>query len=152
VRPPAPLRQDLRAEDRGSDRHHLPAVQLDDDLLPWSPLPFRLVHDGPACATPGGDSTSDAPTMARNTDRLSDGTAVHAKPRGRRILGLRVAWRYNKPRLPSALHNARRSPKSDCSANSPNTILCVGADVTSMARNAPHARTACSGAMSTGRM
>src|SRR4051794_2333417 len=56
--------------------HHLPAVQLDDDLLPRSPLPFRLVHDGPACATPGGDSASDAPIMARSTDRLSDGTEV----------------------------------------------------------------------------
>jgi hypothetical protein len=36
---------------------HLPVGHLDDDLLPRSPLPVQLVHDGPACATRGGDST-----------------------------------------------------------------------------------------------
>ena len=38
------------------------------------------------------------------------------------------------------MHSARRSPRSDGTAISPTTIVCAGTDVTSMAGNAPRAR------------
>jgi hypothetical protein len=41
---------------------------------------------------------------------------------------------------PIALHSARRSPRSDGSGNSPNTIVWVGTDATCIAGNAPRAR------------
>ena len=40
---------------------------------------------------------------------------------------------------PIALHSARRSRRSACSANSPNTIVCVGTGLTSSAQNAARA-------------
>jgi hypothetical protein len=77
--------------------HHLPAVQLDDDLLPGR-------HPRSGSSTTARHAPPPAATLRltsqpwrRSTDRLSDGTEVHAKPRGRRILGLRVAWRHTKP-------------------------------------------------------
>jgi len=77
VRPPAPLRQDLRAEDRRSDRHHLPAVQLDDDLLPGrhsrSGSSTTALHAPPPAATlrltrqPWRAALIDSPMAPRST-------------------------------------------------------------------------------------
>ena len=42
--------------------------------------------------------------------------------------------------MPIALHRASRSPRSDGSANSPKTIVCIGIAVTFIAGNALRAR------------
>jgi hypothetical protein len=42
--------------------------------------------------------------------------------------------------MPIALHRARRSLRSDGPANSPNTIVCVGIDVTFIVGKALRAR------------
>ena len=48
--------------------------------------------------------------------------------------------RMDRTSRPIAMHRARRSPRSDGTANSPTTIVCVGTDVTFIAENAPRAR------------